>query len=247
MKVGIVRFAGTNCEQDVDSCYRELLGCETQYIWHRESSLPHVDLLVLPGGFSFGDYLRCGALARLSPIMSSVKEFAAGGGAVVGICNGFQILCEVGLLPGVLLQNESMKFVSRFVPVRVESSDSVLTFGVTKGTEFLVPIAHFDGRYFLSESELRELEAHDQVLLRYTCRDGFVPNGAVSNIAGVRNREGNVVGLMPHPERACESSLSLEGIGTSLCVELLRASIRWCEARADGSPMKSGLERSVYR
>lgn len=212
MKVGIVVFPGTNCDQDIEHVYRKLLNVETVRIWHRDTSIPNVDIVVLPGGFSYGDYLRTGALAKLSPVMEAVKNFADGGGKVVGICNGFQILCESGLLPGVLLENVGRRFLSRFIHMRVESTTSFFTAGLLKGAVITCPIAHFQGNYFADPETIQELEAHGQVVFRYCDEAGqqrdtdptVNVNGSVHSIAGITNQRGNVVGLMPHPERAVE-------------------------------------------
>ncbi len=212
MRVGVVVFPGTNCDQDIEHVYGGLLGAETVKIWHRDTDLQNVDLVVLPGGFSYGDYLRTGALAKLSPVMDSIRIFAADGGRVLGICNGFQILCESGLLPGALLENVGRRFLSRFVNIRVESRASFFTSTCERGSVITCPIAHFQGNYFADEKTLRELEENDQVVFRYCSADGALSdsdldinvNGSIHSIAGVRNRLGNVVGLMPHPERAVE-------------------------------------------
>jgi phosphoribosylformylglycinamidine synthase len=212
VRVGVVVFPGTNCDQDIEHVYGGLLGAETVKIWHRDTDLQNVDLVVLPGGFSYGDYLRTGALAKLSPVMDSIRIFAADGGRVLGICNGFQILCESGLLPGALLENVGRRFLSRFVNIRVESRASFFTSTCEWGSVITCPIAHFQGNYFADEKTLRELEENDQVVFRYCSADGALSdsdldinvNGSIHSIAGVRNRLGNVVGLMPHPERAVE-------------------------------------------
>jgi len=212
VKVGIVVFPGSNCDRDARQAVQGVLGREAQFLWHKEGQLPaDIDRLILPGGFSYGDYLRAGALARFSPIMGEVARFAERGGQVLGICNGFQILCEAGLLPGVLARNESLKFVCRDVHLKVELSGTPLTRGIEKGQILRIPIAHADGNYTLDEAGLDALEAAGQVLLRYCDTAGEVgrdnPNGSCRAIAGIRNRAGNVVGLMPHPERASEELL----------------------------------------
>ncbi len=212
MRVGVVVFPGTNCDQDVENVYATLLGAQTVTIWHRDTSLQEVDIVVLPGGFSYGDYLRTGALAKLSPVMNSVREFAAKGGKVVGICNGFQILCEAGLLPGVLLENVGRRFLSRFIHMRVDSNGSFLTQGLEKGSVITCPIAHFQGNYFADDATIKELEDNNQVVFRYCDSAGRQAdsdpsvnvNGSAHSIAGITNRQGNIVGLMPHPERAVE-------------------------------------------
>jgi len=224
VRVGVVVFPGTNCDQDVEHVYGTLLNAEPVKIWHRDTSLQGVDLVVLPGGFSYGDYLRTGALANLSPVMSAVKDFAQQGGKVVGICNGFQILCESGLLPGVLLENVGRRFLSCFVHISVESTRSFFTQALKKREVITCPIAHFQGNYFADEVTLKELEANDQVVFRYcdsvgTRKDDDISvnvNGSANSIAGVCNKAGNVVGLMPHPERAVELLTGFIGGNTGL-------------------------------
>jgi phosphoribosylformylglycinamidine synthase I len=224
VRVGIVVFPGTNCDQDVEQVYGRLLGATTVRIWHRDSSVGDVDAVVLPGGFSYGDYLRTGALAKLSPVMRSVKEFAQRGGKVIGICNGFQILCEAGLLPGVLLENVGLRFLSRFVHIRVDSSQSFFTQGLVPGSVITCPIAHFQGNYFADADTIQQLEANQQVVFRYCDQTGqradgdrnVNVNGSRNSIAGITNATGNVVGLMPHPERAVELLTGFVGGSTGL-------------------------------
>ncbi len=219
MRVSIVVFPGTNCDQDIEHVYGGLLGAQTTKVWHRDSDLQNPDLVVLPGGFSYGDYLRTGALAKLSPVMDSVKSFAANGGRVLGICNGFQILCEAGLLPGVLLENVGRRFLSRFVHMKVESQRSFYTSHIGVGQVITCPIAHFQGNYFADAATLESIEKYGQVVFRYCDARGDVRdddrdvnvNGSLNSIAGVTNREGNVVGLMPHPERAVEQIVGAIG------------------------------------
>ena len=211
MKVGVVVFPGSNCDHDAAHAL-ELLGHEPRLLWHKETSLQGVERIILPGGFSYGDYLRAGALARFSPIMAEVGRFADRGGPVLGICNGFQILCEAGMLPGVLARNASLRFVCKHVHVRVEAGESLLTRGLRPGTVLRLPIAHADGNYTLDDAGLDALERAGQILFRYCDEEGELavganPNGAMRAIAGVRSERGNVVGLMPHPERACEGLL----------------------------------------
>lgn len=212
MRFAVIQFPGSNCDQDCIASLNGLPGVHAEYVWHKEKSVDGFDAIVLPGGFSYGDYLRCGAIARFSPIMSSVVREARNGKLVIGICNGFQILCEIGLLPGALVRNRSLHFVCQMVTVRVEVADSAFTHGCPQGTLLRIPVAHGEGCYFASESTLRELNEHRQVILRYATADGLVvpaanPNGSIENIAGICNREGNVFGLMPHPDRACEERL----------------------------------------
>jgi len=201
-RVGIVVFPGSNCEHDVAEAV-ELLGGEAELLWHAEEDLRGVDAVVLPGGFAHGDYLRPGAIARFSPVMSSVAALAAEGGPVVGICNGFQILTEAGLLPGALQKNRGLAFLCTTVSLRVETTRSALTRSATAGTELRVPINHFEGNYTCDPVTLAELRDDDRVVLRYVDN----PNGSMDDIAGICNRQRNVVGLMPHPERACSELL----------------------------------------
>jgi len=230
MKIGVVTFPGSNCDYD---CYRALedgLGAEAVYLWHKEHDLQGVDAVFLPGGFSYGDYLRAGAIAAHSPIMREVKAFAADGGPVTGICNGFQILCEAGMLPGGLMRNRGLKFRSRPVHLLVERADTVFTSEYAAGDVLRIPIAHGEGCYFADPELLDELEANGQVVFRYCSDDGLVspeanPNGSARNIAGIINAGGNVLGMMPHPERAIEPLLgSTDGLGffRSLAAHLAR-------------------------
>jgi phosphoribosylformylglycinamidine synthase len=213
MKFAIVVFPGSNCDWDAYWAVRSVLGAEAEFVWHKEGSLPvGVDCVILPGGFSYGDYLRSGAIARFSPIMQAVIRFARAGGLVMGICNGFQILCEAGLLPGAFLRNRTLRFLCRQVWLRVERSDTAFTNRLAPGAVLRIPIAHGEGNYYVDPVTLRELEEHGQVVFRYCDAHGAVaeeanPNGSVGNIAGIVNREGNVLGMMPHPERACEALL----------------------------------------
>jgi len=209
MKVSILQFPGTNCEYDTQYAF-EKLGCSTEIIWHKSESIPNdTDLLVVAGGFSYGDYLRSGAIAKFSPVMSAVKAYANKGGKVLGICNGFQVLTEARLLPGALKRNEGLHFISKHHHLRVENNDNIFLEKLNKNDVVNIPIAHHDGNYYIDEDGLKELEANGQVLLRYTDANGDIknPNGSVESIAGVCNREKNVFGLMPHPERAMEAVL----------------------------------------
>lgn len=222
MKATVIRFPGSNCDHDVEHLYGSLLEGEVSVVWHTERDLKKPDVVVIPGGFSFGDYLRTGALARVSPVMESVKKFADDGGAVIGICNGFQILCECGLLPGVLLRNIEMKFLSRFVSIKVENNGTPFTKRFQKGAIVTCPIAHGEGNYFCDSDTLSSLEGNGQVVFRYCDAAGqradnnreTNPNGSLNSIAGICSVKGNVVGLMPHPERAVEALVGLKG-GTS--------------------------------
>jgi phosphoribosylformylglycinamidine synthase len=218
MKFSIVVFPGSNCDHDAYHAAKHVLGQQAEFVWHKETTLRNADVVVLPGGFSHGDYLRTGAIARFSPIMAAVAEFAATGGPVLGICNGFQILCEAGLLPGAMLRNRDLKFHCEHVGVRVEQTDTPFTALAAKGQVLHIPIAHGEGNYFADASVIAELEMSRRVIFRYCDPQGRVtddanPNGAVNNIAGICSVGRNVVGLMPHPERACEPVLgSADGL-----------------------------------
>jgi phosphoribosylformylglycinamidine synthase I len=219
MRWAVVRFPGSNCDQDAFHVLKNVLGQEVDYIWHKESSLNGADAVVLPGGFSYGDYLRTGAIARFSPIRPAAKEAAARGKTVLGICNGFQILCEAGLLPGVLIRNRSLHFRCETVPVRVENTGTRFTRELAAGQVLHLPIAHGEGNYVADEKTLDDLFANKQVLFTYCDAQGRStaesnPNGSARAIAGITNRAGNVLGLMPHPERASEEILgSADGLG----------------------------------
>lgn len=196
-RIAVIRFPGSNCEHDVVEAV-ERLGAAGEIVWHQREDLSGFDGVVIPGGFAHGDYLRCGAIARFSPIMAAVADFAESGGPVLGICNGFQVLTEAGLLPGALMRNRELRFLCETVEIEVSSNASVLTSDVAVGTRLRLPINHGEGNYTCDETTLAEIEAHGQVVLRYVDN----PNGSLNDIAGVANRRGNVVGLMPHPERA---------------------------------------------
>lgn len=204
-RAGIVVFPGSNCEQD---CARslKLLGTSVEMVWHAEKELPDVDVVVLPGGFAHGDYLRTGAIARFSPIMDAVGDLADNGGLVIGICNGFQILCEAGLLPGALQKNSGLKFLCKWVNVRVDNSDTAFTSRTQPGQVLRIPINHFEGNWYCDPDTLARMGANDQIVLRYVDN----PNGALDGAAGIVNEAGNVLGLMPHPERACDALLGSE-------------------------------------
>jgi len=210
MKAGVIVFPGSNCDHDAWYAVNENLHGRAEFIWHDSASLGDIDAVILPGGFSYGDYLRCGAIARFSPVMKAVKKFAADGGLVLGICNGFQILVEAGLLPGALLQNRELKFICREVALRTETTASPFTSKLQSGSVLRVPIAHGEGQYFADARTLDELEAEDRVAFRYVEN----PNGSARSIAGILNRERNVMGMMPHPERACDPLMgSTDGLG----------------------------------
>ena len=210
VRFGVVIFPGSNCDTDAHDAVRTFPGVRARYLWHKDTELDGLDCIILPGGFSYGDYLRSGAIARFSPLMDAVGRFAGDGGLVLGICNGFQVLLEAGLLPGAMQQNQKLKFICRLVSLRVENDSLPFTSAYSKGQVIKAPIAHHEGNYFIDRDGLDELEANNQVVLRYCDEDGEAtaavnPNGSVSNIAGVCNREGNVFGLMPHPERVCDA------------------------------------------
>ena len=219
MKSGVIVFPGSNCDHDAYWALRHNVGVDAEFIFHKEHDLKGSDAIVLPGGFSYGDYLRSGAIARFSPIMREVVEFASKGGPVIGICNGFQVLCEVGLLPGALARNRDLRFVCRKVHIRTERSDTIFSSRLSEGEVLAIPVAHGEGNYYADGETLREIEENRQVLFRYCEADGTVseranPNGSQSNIAGLVNRQGNVLGMMPHPERACDPLLgSTDGLG----------------------------------
>ena len=215
MKVSILQFPGTNCEYDTEYAFKKL-GADTEIVWHKSQNIPNdTDLLVVAGGFSYGDYLRSGAIAKFSPVMKAVAEYAAEGGKVLGICNGFQVLTEAGLLPGALKRNEGLHFISKHHHLKVVSNDNVFLKKLSNDDVVNIPIAHHDGNYYIDATGLKELEANGQVLLKYTDANGDIqnPNGSVESIAGVCNKEKNVFGLMPHPERAMEALLgSADGV-----------------------------------
>jgi phosphoribosylformylglycinamidine synthase subunit PurQ / glutaminase len=212
MKIGVLVFPGSNCDHDCEHVFKDVLGQHVAMVWHKETSVSGLDALVIPGGFSYGDYLRTGAIARFSPVMHAIKGFAQNGGLVLGICNGFQILLEAGLLPGAMLRNRSLHFVCKDVYVRVENAATAFTGACKPGQVLKIPIAHAEGNYYTDPVTLAGLQANAQVVFRYCTADGHVtaeanPNGSLDNIAGIRNAEGNVLGMMPHPERGAEDLL----------------------------------------
>ncbi|MBX2976189.1 MAG: phosphoribosylformylglycinamidine synthase subunit PurQ [Ignavibacteriaceae bacterium] len=218
MRFGVVVFPGSNCDHDAYYSVKQLLGNDAEFLWHKEHSLKNSDVIILPGGFSYGDYLRSGAIAKLSPLMNEVTNFAEKGGIVIGICNGFQILTESGLLPGVLLKNDSLKFACKDVFIKVTNKNSIFTKSLIK--DYLkIPIAHGEGNYFADEATLTSLKANNQIVFKYCNQDGEVnslynPNGSIDNIAGIVNKTGNVLGMMPHPERVCNPILgNTDGVG----------------------------------
>ena len=231
-RIGVVVFPGSNCDHDTHFVASEVLRQESVFLWHDDSSLHDADMVILPGGFAYGDYLRCGAIAKFSSIMERIREFAAQGGLVLGICNGFQILQEAGLLPGTMLRNRGLKFVCDWVHLRVERNDLPLTTECRKGQVLKLPIAHNEGNFYADDDLLSQIESRGQVVFRYCDARGAItdaanPNGALNNIAGVCNRDGNVFGLMPHPERASEALLGSEDGRL-----LLRSMIHWIEHHA---------------
>jgi phosphoribosylformylglycinamidine synthase I len=215
MRFGVVQFPGSNCDQDCIHVINHVLRQQAFYLWHKDRDLKEADCIIVPGGFSYGDYLRCGAIARFSPMMEEVKRFANKGGPVIGICNGFQILLEAGLLPGAMQKNRSLKFRCETVHLLVEQTKSPFTVNARKGQILKIPIAHGEGNYFVDSTTLKELNQNGQIVFRYCDAKGNVsdeanPNGALENIAGITNKQGNVLGMMPHPERASESILGSE-------------------------------------
>jgi phosphoribosylformylglycinamidine synthase I len=225
MKFGIVTFPGSNCDYDAYHAVTEVLGEEAVYLWHKEHDLKGAEVLILPGGFSYGDYLRSGAIARFSPIMQEVAAHAKSGGPVLAICNGFQVACEAGLLPGALMRNAHLQFISALVHLRVENTDTMFTNLYDPGEVIAIPVAHGDGRYFAPPDVLDELESSRRIIFRYADADGKLsadanPNGSERNIAGIINEGGNVLGMMPHPERACSPLLG-SGDGVRLFESIL--------------------------
>jgi phosphoribosylformylglycinamidine synthase subunit PurQ / glutaminase len=222
MKFGVVQFPGSNCDDDAYHAIGSVIGQPVEFIWHQSEKVSGVDAIILPGGFAYGDYLRTGAIARFSPVMKAVDRFAHSGGLVLGICNGFQILLEAGLLPGAMMRNKGLRYLCRQVHIRVESTDTPFTCAAQRGQVLMAPIAHNDGNYFCDPATLAELERNDQIIFRYVTPEGHDatendrganPNGSLAAIAGICNRERNVVGLMPHPERAVEPPLgSADGL-----------------------------------
>jgi phosphoribosylformylglycinamidine synthase len=231
-KFGVVVFPGSNCDHDAYHAVKHVLGENAVFLWHKEHDLRGVDVVILPGGFSYGDYLRCGAISQFSSIMKEVVRHAESGGHVIGICNGFQILTETGLLPGALLRNRSLKFVCKHVRLRVENAETAFTRRYAQGDLLHIPVAHGEGNFYTDPETLQELEENGQVVFRYVDADGAVteeanPNGSLNNIAGIVNRHGNVLGMMPHPERVVEDLLgSADGLGVfASLVETITGSV----------------------
>ena len=219
MKFGIIVFPGSNCDHDCYHAVKHVMGHEAEHVWHKSTELKGFDCVILPGGFSYGDYLRTGAIARFSPVMNEVARFAERGGLVLGICNGFQILTEAGLLPGVLMRNKGLKFICKSLTLRVENTGTAFTNGYKERQVLNIPIAHADGLYYAGNDTIKALKDGNRVIFRYSTPEGAVtedanPNGSLSNMAGIINEKGNVLGMMPHPERACEGLLgSTDGQG----------------------------------
>ncbi len=212
MKFGVIVFPGSNCDHDAYHVISKHVGQPVDFIWHKETDLSGYDAVIVPGGFSYGDYLRAGALAHFSPVIQSVKEFAKKGRFVFGVCNGFQILCESGLLPGALMRNRGLHFICQHVNIRVENDNTPYTGELQKGEVLSIPIAHAEGNYVCDDETLAELENNNQIIFRYCDETGELsdqsnPNGSLNNIAGISNKDGNILGMMPHPERACEELL----------------------------------------
>jgi len=223
-KVGIVVFPGSNCDHDVYNVFKNILAVDTEFLWHKDGSIGDRNIIILPGGFSYGDYLRCGAISKFSSIMKDVADFARKGGIVIGICNGFQVLCEAGLLPGGLMRNENLKFVCKTVTLKVENNKSIFTTEYKIKEEINIPIAHGEGNYYCDEESLTRLIGNNQILFTYTDN----PNGSLSNIAGIQNVKRNILGMMPHPERASDEMLGntdgrrlLESVAESVAESVL--------------------------
>ncbi len=226
-RVGILVFPGSNCDRDCHYAVTEILGAQADFVWHKEPILPQVDAVIIPGGFSYGDYLRTGAIARFSPVMAAVTRFAEAGGLVLGICNGFQILLEAGLLPGAMLRNRSLSFLCKDVHLRVENAHTPFTSCCKPGQVLALPIAHGEGNYYADQATLTKLKTHNQIVFRYCTEEGAVtpeanPNGSLDNIAGIVNEAGNVLGMMPHPERCADALLGNED-GRLILLSLLDA------------------------
>jgi phosphoribosylformylglycinamidine synthase I len=229
LKFGVIVFPGTWSDQDCYYAVADVLGQTAAYIWHRETDLSGYDCIILPGGFSYGDYLRAGAIARFSPVMTEVERFASRGGFVIGICNGFQVLCESGLLPGCLMTNSHLQYRCQWTSVKVENASLPFTSLCHQGQVLRIPVSHYDGNYYADEATLKELESDNRVVFRYCTPEGEIteeanPNGSIRNIAGITNREGNVLGMMPHPERACEELIG--GTDGNLIFQSIVANLR---------------------
>jgi phosphoribosylformylglycinamidine synthase I len=253
MKFGVVQFPGSNCDADAFHAVSAIVRQPVEFIWHHSEDLAGCDAVILPGGFAYGDYLRTGAIARFSPVMKAVERFARGGGLVLGICNGFQILLEAGMLPGAMMRNQALRFLCRQVHVRVEATDTPFTSAATRGQVLEIPIAHMEGNYFCEPAAVAELESNNQIIFRYVRADGgdagtdsdegdreANPNGSLGAIAGICNRERNVLGLMPHPERAVEASL-----GSADGMVVFRSLVASLEAEGSAPRRASGVTTAV--
>ncbi len=249
MKFGVVQFPGSNCDADAFHAVSAIVQQPVEFIWHQSENLAGCDAVILPGGFAFGDYLRTGAIARFSPVMKAVERFAHGGGLVLGICNGFQMLLEAGLLPGAMMRNQGLRFLCRQVHIRVEATDTPFTSAAKRGQVLEIPIAHMEGNYFCEAAELAELERNNQIIFRYVRADGGEvdasdreanPNGSLQAIAGICNRERNVLGLMPHPERAVEL-----GLGSADGLAIFRSLLASLAAEASAPGRASGVTAAV--
>jgi len=223
MKFGVVVFPGSNCDQDCFYAVNDLLKQPVEYIWHKTTKLDQFDAVILPGGFSYGDYLRTGAIARFSPIMEAVIKYARSGGLVIGICNGFQILLEAGLLPGAMLRNTSLHFICKYVELKVENTATPFTSEYQPGQRVRIPIAHNEGNYYIDEKGLQSLKENQQIIFRYSAN----PNGSIDDIAGIVNKEGNVLGMMPHPERSSEKDL-----GSSDGYLVFKSTLKWLKQKS---------------
>ncbi len=243
MKFAVVVFPGSNCDEDAYHAAKDVLGHQAEYVWHKDTDLKGADVVILPGGFAHGDYLRTGAMARFSPVMPAVERFAAAGGPVLGICNGFQVLLEAGLLPGAMLRNRDLRFHCEHVHVRVDEIDTPFTVACRRGDVLRIPIAHGEGNYFAAPDVLARLEANHQIVFRYTDAEGRVtdaanPNGSAAGIAGLCSQGRNVVGLMPHPERACETALG-SADGRILFESVVQAVLSGATRRTRGSQLQA--------
>ncbi|MCK5640437.1 MAG: phosphoribosylformylglycinamidine synthase subunit PurQ [Gammaproteobacteria bacterium] len=223
MKFGVVVFPGSNCDADCYHVIKNVLKQDVKYVWHKETKLENFDCLIIPGGFSYGDYLRCGAIARFSPIMDAVIKFANAGGLVIGICNGFQVLLEAGLLPGAMLRNKNLHFICKYVDLKVETTNTPFSSEYKKAQTVRIPIAHNEGNYYIDDKGLEELKKNDQIVFRYTNN----PNGAVYDIAGIVNKNRNVLGMMPHPERSSEIEL-----GSTDGKLIFEAMVKWLKEKS---------------
>jgi len=222
MRFGVVVFPGSNCDQDCFDVIKNALKQDVEFIWHKTTSVDGFDCIIIPGGFSYGDYLRCGAIARFSPIMESVIKFANNGGLVIGICNGFQVLLEAGLLPGAMMRNTNLHFICKYVDLKVDATDTPFSSGYNKGQVIRIPIAHNEGNYYIDDKGLAELKKNDQIVFRYVEN----PNGAIDDIAGIVNKNRNVLGLMPHPERCSEKAL-----GSDDGLVVFKSILKWLDDR----------------